>query len=130
MPEERFNEIDRRFDLVDSGMAVLQSDVAALKSDVAELKSDVVALKADVTELKVETVDLRRHMGVLHEDVIDRIRGIREDDSLRQEMRAGFAMIMRRLDDHAVHGEAADRTFAATLADHEKRITSLERTKS
>ena len=114
MSQERFNEIDRRFDLVDSGMAVLQSDVAELKSDVAELKSDVaelksdaVALKSDVTELKVETIDLRRHMGVLHEDVIDRIRGIREDDSLRQEMRAGFAMIMKRLDDHGIPGEAA-----------------------
>jgi hypothetical protein len=77
-----------------------------------------------------EEVDLRRHMGVLHEDVVDRIRGIREDDSLRQEMRAGFAMIMKRLDDHAIPGEAADRTFAATLGDHEKRITSLERTRS
>ncbi len=55
-------------------------------------------------------------MDVLHEEVIDRIRDIREDDSLRLEMRAGFAMIMKRLDDHAIPGEAADRAFAATAA--------------
>lgn len=113
MSEERFDEIDRRFD--------------RLTANVTGLKTDATILKADIAELKTETVDLRRHMGVLHEDVIDRIRGIREDDSLRQEMRAGFAMIMKRLDDHAIPGEAADRAFAATLADHERRITTLER---
>jgi hypothetical protein len=87
----------------------------------------VAGLKTDVAELKTETVAIRRHMGVLHEDVIDRIRGIREDDSLRLEMRAGFAMIMKKLEDHAIPGEAADRRFAATLGDHEQRITTLER---
>jgi hypothetical protein len=49
---------------------------------------------------------------------------------LRQEMRAGFAMIMKRLDDLGFPGEAADRSIDATLADHEKRITALERTSS
>jgi chromosome segregation ATPase len=135
MSEERFNGIDNRLELLTADMKELRSDVAELKTDVAELKTDVGELKADLGELrrdvvglKVETVDVRRHMGVLHEHVIDRIRGIREDDSLRQEMRAGFAMIMKRLDDHAIPGDAADRAFAATLADHERRITSLERT--
>ena len=113
MSEERFDEIDRRFDL-------LTADVKELQSDVAELKTDVGGLKADVAGLKAETVDLRRHMGVLHEDVIERIRGLHDDDSLRQEMRAGFAMIVKRLDDHAIPGEAADRAFAATLADQRK----------
>jgi chromosome segregation ATPase len=120
MSEERLHEIDQRLDR-------LTTDMSELKTDVAELKTDVAGLKTDVAGLKSETVDLRRHMGVLHEDVIDRIRGIREDDSLRQEMRAGFAMILKRLDYHVIPGEAADRAFAATLADHEKRITTLER---
>jgi predicted nucleic acid-binding Zn-ribbon protein len=123
MSEERFDEIDRRFDR-------LTANVTNLQADVTHLQADVTVLKTDVAGLKTETVDLRRHMGVLHEDVIDRIRGIREDDSLRLEMRAGFAMIMKRLDDHTVPGDAADRAFAATLADHEKRITSLERISS
>jgi hypothetical protein len=106
MSEERFDEIDRRFD---------------------GLTADVASLKTDVIDLKAETVDLRRHMGVLHEDVVERIRAIGDDGSLRLEMRAGFAMIMKRLEEHAVPGEAADRHFAATLADHEQRITTLER---
>jgi len=126
MSEERFDEIDRRFDRLTANVTSLQADVTSLQTDVTNLQADVTVLKTDVAGLKTETVDLRRHMGVLHEDVIDRIRGIREDDSLRLEMRAGFAMIMKRLDDHAIPGEAADRAFAATLADHERRITSLE----
>lgn len=113
MSGERFDEIDRRFD--------------GLVADLTDLKTDVAGLKTDVAGLKTGAVDLRRHMGVLHEDVIERIRGIREDDSLRLEMRAGFAMIMKRLDDHAILGDAADRRFAATLGDHEQRITTLER---
>jgi outer membrane murein-binding lipoprotein Lpp len=126
MSEERFDEIDRRFDRLTANVTSLQADVTNLQTDVTNLQADVTVLKTDVAGLKTETVDLRRHMGVLHEDVIDRIRGIREDDSLRLEMRAGFAMIMKRLDDHTVPGDAADRAFAATLADHEKRIASLE----
>jgi len=51
----------------------------------------------------------------------DRIRGIREDDSLRQDMRAGFAMILKRLHDHAIPGEAADRA---------QRTTTIERRSS
>ena len=77
MPEKRFDQIDRRFD---------------------QLTADLRA------EMKAETGDLRRHMGVLHEDLIDRNRGIGETDSLRQEMRAGFAMMMKRFDDHAIPG--------------------------
>jgi hypothetical protein len=126
MSEVRFDEIDRRFDRLTANVTGLQADVTNLQADVTNLQADVTVLKTDVAGLKTESVDLRRHMGVLHEDVIDRIRGIREDDSLRLEMRAGFAMIMKRLDDHAIPGEAADRAFAATLADHERRITSLE----
>jgi chromosome segregation ATPase len=130
MSDERFAKIDRRFDSVDADFKVLRSDVADLKADVRDLKADVRDLKAGVAELKAEAIDLRRHMGLLHDDAIDRIRGIGEVDSLRREMQAGFAMIMKRFDDHAIPGEAADRAFAATLTDHEKRITALERTSS
>ena len=89
MSEERFDQIDRRFDQIDQRLDQLAAELRA--------------------ELKSETGDLRRHMGVLHEDLIDRIRGIGENDSLRQEVRAGFAMMTKRFDDHAVPGDAADR---------------------
>ncbi len=65
-------------------------------------------------------------MGVLHEDILDRFRTLGEDDSLRREMRAGFAELRQILKDHIVVGDAADRRFAATLMDHERRITNLE----
>jgi chromosome segregation ATPase len=128
-------------------VAGLKTDVAGLKTDVAELKTDVAGLKTDVAGLKTSTAgletggaslrvhvqantaaiaELRRHMGMLHEDVIDRIRALKEDDSLRREMRAGFAELRQLLTDHTVVGDAADRRFAATLDDHEHRIRSLE----
>ena len=119
MSEERFDRIDKRFDGLEANVQVLQTDVAVLQADVAVLKTDVAVLKTDVR-------DLRRHMGVLHEEVLDRIRGIREDDSLRREMRAGFAEMRQMFLDHTIPGEAADRQFGVTLADHEQRIRTLE----
>lgn len=119
MSEERFDRIDKQFDGLDADVQILQEDVAVLKTDVAVLKTDVAELKTDVR-------DLRRHMGVLHEEVLDRIRGIREDDSLRREMRAGFAELRQMFLDYTIPGDAADRQFGVTLADHEKRISTLE----
>lgn len=126
MSEERFDRIDKQFDGLDADVQILQEDVAVLKTDVAVLKTDVAVLKTDVAELKTDVRDLRRHMGVLHEEVLDRIRGIREDDSLRREMRAGFAELRQMFLDHTIPGDAADRQFGVTLADHEKRISTLE----
>jgi hypothetical protein len=86
----------------------------------------VRVLKTDVAELKTDGRDLRRHMGVLHEEVLDRLRGIGENDSLRREMRAGFAEMRKMFLDHTIPGDAADRQFGVTLADHEQRIKTLE----
>lgn len=108
----------------------LEDKVEVLTNDVEVLKVDVAVLKTDVAELKTDVKDLRRHMGVLHEDVLDRIKGIREDDSLRQEMRAGFAEMRQLFAAHTVPGDAADRHFAATLADHGRRIHALEADRS
>ncbi len=105
MSEERFDRLEHRLDGVIADVEVLKADVAVLKTDVK---------------------DFRRHMGVLHEEVLDRIRGIGEDDRLRREMRAGFAELRELLTSHAVPGEAVDRAHATTLADHEQRIQRLE----
>ena len=120
MSDERFTGMERRIDAVAAGLEVVKADVAGLKTDVAGLKTDVAGLKTDV-------VDLRRHMGVLHEDLIDRITAIGADDSLRREMRAGFTELRQLILDHAIPGDAADRAFAATLQDHERRIQRLEK---
>jgi hypothetical protein len=79
-----------------------------------------------VAVLRTDVVDLRRHMVVLHEDVVGRIKALSEDDSLRREMRAGFADMRELFLAHTVPGDAADRVFAATLNDHERRFQTLE----
>lgn len=133
MSEERFDRLDARLDSVEADVGKLKADVSVLKNDVSVLKTDVAVLKTDVAELKTdvsglkhEVVDLRRHMGVLHEEVLDRFRALGEDDSLRREMRAGFAELRQMFRDHIVVGDAADRRHAETLDDHERRISRLE----
>ncbi len=120
MSDERSERSELRLDKLSADVGVLQADVAVLKTDVAVLKTDVGELKTDVS-------DLRRYMGVLHEEVLDRIRGIGEDDRLRREMQAGFAQMREIFKNHTVPGEALDRAHSATLADHEIRISTLER---
>jgi hypothetical protein len=119
MSEERLTRIEQRLDLI-------ATDVAVLKTDVAELKTNVAGLKTDGAGLRNEVVDLRRHMLVLHEETMDRLKAMGEDDSIRREMRAGFADLRRLIADHAIPGDAADRSFTATLDDHERRIRALE----
>ena len=71
--------------------------------------------------------DLRSHMGVLHEDVIDRIRASAEDDSLRIEMNKRFDEVLASLKDHAIPGNAADRFFARKIKEHDRRLDALEK---
>jgi len=129
MSDAQFEEIRTRLGSLEGTTGGLVRDVGVLKTDVAVLKTDVAVLKTDVTEIKVDLKDLRRHMGVLHEDVLDRIKGLGEDDSLRREMRAGFAELRELFRGHAIPGDAFDRQSALTLSDHERRIQALEQAK-
>ena len=65
-------------------------------------------------------------MGVLHQQVIERIRALGEDDSLRAEMQRGFAELRDALSRHADVGDAVDRSHSALLAHHEQRLSNLE----
>ena len=105
MSEERFQRIECKLDAV-------AADVAGLKTDVAGIYDNIDGLG--------------RQMRVLHEDTLDRIRALNGYDALREEMRAGFQEVLRRLADHAVPGDAADRQFALRLDNHEQRIQALE----
>jgi chromosome segregation ATPase len=76
----------------------LKADVSGLKADVGGLKTDVGALKTDVHDLKAGQVDLRRHMSVLHEEVLDRIQALAFDpEPLRREFQAGIAGLREEL---------------------------------
>jgi hypothetical protein len=79
------------------------------------------------TELSRLGGQLVHDMGVMHEDLLDHIRGAADDSGLRSEMNRRFDEVLAQLRDHALPGDAADRHFARTLNDHEKRLTDLER---
>jgi chromosome segregation ATPase len=105
MSEARFARIETRLDELSQGQQELRQDVRQLKTDVTELKADVGGLKADVgglkadvNELKVGQADLRRHMGVLHEEVLDRIQALAFDPApLRREFQSGIAGLRQEL---------------------------------
>jgi chromosome segregation ATPase len=79
-------------------VAVLKTDVAELKTDVGQLKTDVVGLRGDVQDLKTGQDDLRRYIGVLHEEVLDRIQTLAFDPTpLRREFQAGIAGLREEL---------------------------------
>jgi uncharacterized coiled-coil protein SlyX len=126
MSEERLNRFETRMETMAGDVAVLKTDVAELKTTVASNTTAIGELRIAVTGNTSSIEDLRRHMGVLHEEVLDRIRAIGEDDGLRREMRAGFAELRQILKDHIIVGDAADRNAAARLDDHERRIRRLE----
>jgi predicted nucleic acid-binding Zn-ribbon protein len=126
MADQQLEDIRTRLGGVEETTRGLVRQVDVLAKDVTILKTDVAVLKTDVAVLKTDVKDVRRHMGVLHEEVLDRIKGIREDDSLRREMRAGFAELRQLFLNHTVPGEAADRRLFAITADHEQRISALE----
>ncbi len=129
MSDQQLEQILTRLGGLEGTTGGVVRDVAVLKTDVAVLKTDVAVLKTDVAVLKTDVKDLRRHMGVLHEEVLDRIKGIGEDDSLRREMRAGFAELQELFRDHAIPGDAFDKQCAMTLSGHERRLKTLEQAK-
>jgi len=113
---------DQQLEQILTRLGGLEGTTGGVVRDVAVIKTDVAVLKTDVK-------DLRRHMGVLHEEVLDRIKGIGEDDSLRREMRAGFAELQELFRDHAIPGDAFDKQCAMTLSGHERRLKTLEQAK-
>jgi len=120
---------DQQLEQILTRLGGLEGTTGGVVRDVAVLKTDVAVLKTDVAVLKTDVKDLRRHMGVLHEEVLDRIKGIGEDDSLRREMRAGFAELQELFRDHAIPGDAFDKQCAMTLSGHERRLKTLEQAK-
>jgi chromosome segregation ATPase len=116
----------------------LRSEVGGLRGEVGELRSDVETLKTGqgklgvgleelrvgVEELRVghqelrigqerlwtEVIDLRRHMGVLHEEVLENIKALAPDPALfRRELQAGLADLRTELVQRIEPLEAAIR---------------------
>ena len=91
MSEERFARIETKLDNLSKGQE-------ELKRDVGGLKVDVRGLTQDVSGLKTGQIDLRRHMGVLHEEVLDRIQALVFDpEPLHREFKARISDLREEL---------------------------------
>jgi chromosome segregation ATPase len=113
---ERFDRIDSRLDRLEAGQDDLRSDVKNLQAGQDSLRSDVRELRADHGTLRTDLEDLGRHMRVLHEEVLDRIRAIPEySGPTRAEFAELKEMLGRRLD-----------PLEATVRQHSAEIEHLK----
>lgn len=82
---------EERFDRIESKLEVLETGVARLQTDVTVLQTNVTVLQTNVTELRTDVTQLRHYMGVIHEDLVDRIRGsAMPEEQLRREWSSGL----------------------------------------
>jgi hypothetical protein len=85
MSEERFDRIETRLDRI-------EGEVAATRQEMHELNTE--------TREMIEKLDgdLRRHMGVLHEDLVSRIAALAPDFApIRREFREGDVRLREEL---------------------------------
>jgi hypothetical protein len=126
MSEERFARIDARLDRLEHGQEALragqealrvgqdglvagQESLAARQDSLADKQDNLIAgqellfagqksLVAGYDRLSGEITDLRRHMGVLHEEVLDRIQALAYDpEPLRREFRTADEGLLEEL---------------------------------
>ncbi len=127
MSEERFVQIEQKLDRVEQRVDRVEQKLDHVAADVEVLKADMVEVKSDLRGVAGRVEDLDRHMHVLHEEAMDRIRALGEHDTLRAEMRSEFKSLRDVLTQHIALSDVTDRRFVRRLDDHERRITSLER---
>lgn len=113
--EERFGRIEFRLDGLQRDVAGLRQDVNELRHDVTGLRQDVGVLRQDVnvlrqdvgelnvgySELRTEVRDVRRHMLVLHEEVISTIKALDpapQIEQLRRETREQITALRDEID--------------------------------
>ena len=101
MSEERFGRIEFRLDGLQRDVAGLRQDVNELRQDVTVLRQDVGELNVGHSELRTEVRDLRRHMLVLHEEVISTIKALNpapQIEQLRRETREQITALRDEID--------------------------------
>jgi chromosome segregation ATPase len=125
--EQKVDRLEQRVERVEQKVDRLEQRVERVEQRVERVDQKVDRLAADVSTVAVRLEDLDRHMHVLHEEAMDRIRALGEHDTLRAEMRSEFKSLRDVLTQHIALSDATDRRFVRRLDDHERRITSLER---
>jgi len=112
MSEERFTRIDDRLDRVE------------IRLDRVEVRLEDLKVGQERLELRLEEV--HRHAGVMHEDLVERIKALGGDDGTRLEMRRTVGEVRSQLAEHATLDDDAHRLFATSIKDHDRRLGSLE----
>jgi chromosome segregation ATPase len=114
MPEERFERIDLKFTELDQRLDVLQANMDLRFTEVK-------------TDMDRHSEELRRFMGVLHEEALERIAGTRESATASVETSAESKdEIGRRLDPLEALVPVV-REHSATLQRHDAEIERLKR---
>ena len=107
--DQKFTEVDRRFDRVEQRLDGVDQRLDGLKAD-----------------MDTGFAELRRHMGVLHEEVLDRIAATRESPATVQDTPAESKdEIGRRLDPLEALVPVV-REHGATLKRHDAEIDRLK----
>jgi chromosome segregation ATPase len=138
--EGRLDRVEGRLDTIGDDVGVLKTDVGVLKTDVGVLKTavgglqtavgglqtSVGRLEAGMTGLENRLEEVDRHMGVLFEELVDRIKALDRDDGTRLEMRRTVAEVRSELAEHVTSDSDAHRHFAESVREHAQRLTRLE----
>jgi hypothetical protein len=98
---------EERFDRIDSRLQVLEASVDRLTAE----------LRTDVTQLK-------HYMGVIHEDLVDRIRGAAmPEEQLRREWTSGLGQLRDETDRRL-------RPLEVIVPQHSRNIEMLKKRRS
>lgn len=102
MDGTQLDRIEQRLDSLETGQTALQSGQAALQVGQSALEARQAAVESGLARLESRQDEHHRHMRVLHEDLVDRIKAIQTDGPTRAEMQRGFdelrESVGRRLD--------------------------------
>ena len=126
MSEQQLSRLDSRLDRVEGRIDRMADDIAVLQTDVGVLKTDVKDLKIGQARLEDRLEEVHQRMGVMHEDLVDKIKALGGDDGTRLEMRRTVGEVRREFAEHATLDDDAHRFFANSLKDHDRRLGTLE----
>ena len=91
-------------------LAKVEQNLAKVEQRLANVEQNLDGMQVDITDLKHGQDDLKRHMGVLHEEVLDRIKTLAFDPGpLRRDIRTDLAELEERINRRLDPIEAAVR---------------------
>lgn len=122
--DRHLEALDKRLDTHDKRFEVLEKQL-----DSQGMRLDAIDSKLDAHGKQLDAHGTEQHrLGVLVEKLQDDVRGVAEGlIGLGERMDRGFKDVLVRLDERIAPLEAAFRSVAATLAEHERRLPKRPR---